>query len=882
MSVFSQEGRSGLLLASILCITVLVPVQSFGQVIIKEDIELGSSPKDLHYLNETGSTIGTQNHIDYYWKWYQHVYRPQESGELKIALLKAESFLRPIDTTATFEISVWGETGRRDTTVKAQPVFGEPLKGSLFWKDDNDWYVYGKGPFQYRVNLGGPEEGKDATVRLLHDYTSETIGYDCSTCCPCKPIVEYTYEGEITDENLGNYTTIVAAVYDWGSRIGFPKGEYYGIYRSFFHLDAGGFEFPLEFIDSGMLEFLGYGGSGDRDEDDYNFLLHEVAGPWSEHTITWGNQPSVSGNPIVLQSPPEIVSGYYADVYELDITGKVRRWIEQPDKNFGLRLSLQEEQTDIDYLFVKHLTINGSDSRYATGSPELTINFSNPSYSPQMVSLNAGFVQPGDTVLIAYQNGTEYRQNATRNRSYTHQIEGKTYTGRSLTFEDREDRGIDPLGKSFPEYMVIFPYVGSKDEDEIMLGETNYYAAVKDPDSGEISVKEVETDANEKPAEPENIVAGAFAGNPIEVVSGGKSGVYWERKWAAIDGNGNISTGELPSGMIRLVGRYWEADNEYKVKLKATGGAELKIKVVKPDKLGENYGKAKDVFDQVVDVDSLIIVNAGKYGIPPQLVKGQMEKESATKDFVGLGIGFAPSYRYEPYYTDPYENRYFRGWAGDYYFEDSTSADFSDIPQHQHVLSRDYYREVKTIWDIVKNNSQLINETGPKIYGKRAAADTMDFGPYKSIQREYHNKYVKLAEEEKLTQSEIADSTNKLIIQYLRDEWQGGMKNHIAQTRVASSYGFLQPMYTTAREKGYPARKVPEDINLIDHFFYFVKNQKEMISVQIGENLEKGNNWTDGYEKTIRDAVYRIWNDSPSYPTHVLKFSKKYNPESKN
>jgi hypothetical protein len=140
---------------------------------------------------------------------------------------------------------------------------------------------------------------------------------------------------------------------------------------------------------------------------------------------------------------------------------------------------------------------------------------------------------------------------------------------------------------------------------------------------------------------------------PAEAIPADKSGGYWERKRAIIDNNGSITVQEVPDGIVRVIGRYWENGKTYKVKLKASSGnrtGTLEITVVRPDKLGDKYAKAKDVFDKVINVDSLIIANAGKYGIPPQLLKAHISGEVYTKDFgPGIGEGFTPGYLYEPF-----------------------------------------------------------------------------------------------------------------------------------------------------------------------------------------------------------------------------------------
>jgi hypothetical protein len=428
--------------------------------------------------------------------------------------------------------------------------------------------------------------------------------------------------------------------------------------------------------------------------------------------------------------------------------------------------------------------------------------------------------------------------------------------------------------------------IGASNSEEIMLGKTKYFAAVWENPARQdkMVIKEVETSGSGQPAAPTGLISGAFADAPVEIVSSGKSGVYWERKWASINSDGTISSGDLPSGMIRVVGRYWEAGKEYKVKLKASGGGELEVKVVKPKRLGNKYGKARDVFDNEVDVDSLIIANAGKYGIPPQITKAHISVEAATKDFGGdIKKGFAPSYRYEPYTTQ--NDKYLKDWSGNFFFEDSVSAYFSDVPKHLHVKDRNYYTSVKSVWDVIKEESQLVSSSGGKSYGKRDVNGKMDFGKYTTIQSKYNSMYKEVIEDTTKTLTQLADSTNKLMVKYLRDEWKPtyrsevGAKNMIAQTRAASSYGFLQMLYTTARDEAdYKESKVPEKMNEKEFFEEFLVYQRKLLNGRILKNKESEFDWNEGYEMLIKNSIFKIWNSHPDYPKAVLKEVYNYMP----
>ena len=121
-----------------------------------------------------------------------------------------------------------------------------------------------------------------------------------------------------------------------------------------------------------------------------------------------------------------------------------------------------------------------------------------------------------------------------------------------------------------------------------------------------------------------------------------------------------------------------------------------------------------------------------KYGIPPQIIKAHISVEAAKNDFGGnIGWGFAPSYRYEPYTVQLWDLKY---CCSNYFFKDSASADFSDVPNHQYVLDRNYYTEVQTVWEIIKEESQLVNSSKGNSFGKRDANGKMNFGKYTSMQ----------------------------------------------------------------------------------------------------------------------------------------------------
>ena len=224
--------------------------------------------------------------------------------------------------------------------------------------------------------------------------------------------------------------------------------------------------------------------------------------------------------------------------------------------------------------------------------------------------------------------------------------------------------GVTPANKN-----VII----KKEEEQhtIMLGETKYYTVKKKVENGavtEIKIEEIPVDYGDEPAFPESAGEGwewvkqnnVWPDVPVDIVEGDKLGVYWEKEKPVWKFNYYIDAknverftkekvGILPQGIIRLIGRYWEEEKSYKVKLKAQidNGLEpsIIIEVVKPGKLGTSYQTAKDVSINDLNIDSICIEKGGKLGIPPQFIKGHMRRETSSYH------PFNPTYLYEPWTT---------------------------------------------------------------------------------------------------------------------------------------------------------------------------------------------------------------------------------------
>jgi hypothetical protein len=448
-------------------------------------------------------------------------------------------------------------------------------------------------------------------------------------------------------------------------------------------------------------------------------------------------------------------------------------------------------------------------------------------------------------------------------------------------------------------------------KEEILLGKTNYYQARLE--KGNLIIEEVSG-----PALNGGIAADVWQNDPVqvfeksddEVVYGKRLGVYWEKEKPVYE-TGN----PLPKGLIRLVGRYWTQDSTYKVRLTAKYGnqeATTVIEVKKPNKLGDGYYSEdnngnrtkinekfiKDVLNHTYDpnLDAIIIRYAGLYGIPPQVIKGDIQKEST----------FQPGYRYEPFVNIDFQmqkNPTSRFLDDDFrYLKISTSDGNPGIPtDHSNVHdcngqlisypikganSHNY-----TIWEMLFNCSKLLNPNATNnlypitLWYRNGAIDGWN--------DHYYEIYSKL--DDNSNDQAAVDYANA----WLKDEYQKGiMSECTAQTRSIASYGLMQVMYTTAvTERNYPFERIggtlthlPEYLNLTDtSLTYGIQYLNSKINEELkeeGDGIGKLDNWTLGYERTIIVGL-NMYNGKSSltkrynwfYGFKVLSFSEQYKPQ---
>jgi hypothetical protein len=426
--------------------------------------------------------------------------------------------------------------------------------------------------------------------------------------------------------------------------------------------------------------------------------------------------------------------------------------------------------------------------------------------------------------------------------------------------------------------------------NEIMLGETKYYQAIQDPEWDDNLL------FNEYKLTTERVNTGlGDVKYTVEILEGDKLGVYYDEY---IDEQGD----NLENDIIRLIGRYWDAEQPekpYIVKLTAEAGdkyGETFIEVTKPVKLltpgqSPTYRLSRDVFNNEINIDEICIEYGGKYGVPPHFLKGQMLREAATADF-GY-TGFAPTYRYEPFTAQ------FWGWQGNeryssgpWYVDPSRvgreMGTGKDVPMHQNVYDIQYSRSPRTLWDIVYDHTELVNvdaSKGHQYYGNRNEDGTMNFSDkYKEVYGKYQVFLTVARLQASLSKKTVGEISREYMIRWLRDTWRGGAKNLIAQTRLASSYGLLQIMYSTAVDFiGYPSndpQASPEDINVTNTCLnYSLEYMKKSLQNNLTPSVESIGNWPKGFEYYFKEYIWPTWNTGDGYSEEVYVRTQRFLPQ---
>ncbi|HSD63147.1 MAG TPA: hypothetical protein VLB50_05085, partial [Ignavibacteriaceae bacterium] len=454
-----------------------------------------------------------------------------------------------------------------------------------------------------------------------------------------------------------------------------------------------------------------------------------------------------------------------------------------------------------------------------------------------------------------------------------------------------------PIFSCFPESLWVEKFYEDakvtvkNNEFKILLGQTKYYQA-RYKTAGVLTIEEVPVDENGIP----HLVNGGLAedvwgSNPVTVIDtcnncGKKMGVYWEKEKPMV--NDSL----LPTGLIRMVGKYWNPDSTYIDKLRAISNndtALATVKVVKPDLLGNstfatNWNNGIDVESFDYSVDSVCINLGGKYGFPPQYIKGQYSIESVYDTELRR---VCPVFRYEPWSTqfDIQNNSSFKN--GHFWVTWESMGNGDPVPNHNNTKFMTYVIAPHSVWYFINEYTNIVQNPPPyggsgSLFGvKRISDNKLIFANYSLPRKEYksirNEVYQNLGLDPKNENSGANNTARLEFIIIMSTEYSGGLDSIPAQTRVASSFGPIQLLYGTATDRGYPqeSNNPPENLNVMNTFWPLAMNHlKILLNRESGNNI---NNWPDGLEATLKN-IYHLWNTIEDYPDAIERNITKFLP----
>jgi hypothetical protein len=334
-------------------------------------------------------------------------------------------------------------------------------------------------------------------------------------------------------------------------------------------------------------------------------------------------------------------------------------------------------------------------------------------------------------------------------------------------------------------------------EESILLGESKYYyLGGNDYDGWEIRD---DWDPSKPVPSSINIIADFYV-DPIR--SGDRLAVYWETNKAMPNGR------PLPNGIIRLVGRYLDPEDNERNKVTLTAKyiayygddySSVDIEVKKPDVLGNpdlddkpRHTLIKDVFSNNDSynlwLDDFIFTYAGENGIPPQVIKGQIAKETS----------FKPAWRYEPF-TDLklQKTKYDEFFAPDLPFNVRDGIP-NDLPaSHSNISPGPYVKNATTI------GSYAVQYWFPRYVKRGLGSDPDTIVGSAKLTRFWYLIFWTTALSRELSGIptgvvEVKNFAHDFVKGSILNGSYDRAFNKTAQTRKVTSYGFVQMMYTSA------------------------------------------------------------------------------------
>ena len=202
------------------------------------------------------------------------------------------------------------------------------------------------------------------------------------------------------------------------------------------------------------------------------------------------------------------------------------------------------------------------------------------------------------------------------------------------------------------------------------------------------------------------------------------------------------------------------------------------------------------------------------------------------------------------------------------------SRSFQNSIAHQRYATRG-----TTIWQMIENYSSISQPSPPRefnSYAKRKENSSELVFFYKAP-KDLYQEIVSIYEKS-FSGDSVFIMANDSLTKYMKFEWRGGLDSLYAQTRIASSYGYFQVLYTTGilpiKNYGanYSRSELPEKLNETEINF-----EVAMLKYQALINEEANSNWANVYEQLWFDLLSN-WNIKKDYNSGIFKNIKQFLP----
>lgn len=188
--------------------------------------------------------------------------------------------------------------------------------------------------------------------------------------------------------------------------------------------------------------------------------LFKVTGPWRENTITWNNKPTVDYSRVISSAYVSTQLGYI----NFGVTNIVREWHKEPNKNYGLAISLGKDatldnETSCKQFYIASLQSTSGPSSPWYAQPCLIIDYIVPtpiplSFSCQDLTLDAIVPQliPGRQVSISCTASAVNQTSGVNHFEFILRHDGRVISLGNAPAKKQGDKFVGSINYRIPDY----------------------------------------------------------------------------------------------------------------------------------------------------------------------------------------------------------------------------------------------------------------------------------------------------------------------------------------------------------------------------------------------------------------------------------------------